>query len=366
MVRRALTLLAALGLLLAFAVPVAARNINSMNAYKVTNLVSDTGVGGTLEDPLLVNAWGITAGPMTPWWVANNATSTSTLYGGSGAKFSIEVGVAGHPTGTVFNGSADFVVTSGAAHGPARFLFATEGGQILGWNPAVPPPAPAADAIVAATTAGAIYKGLAIGSVTSGGTTANYLYATDFHHARVDVSDGSFHPTTLTGGSFVDPGIPAGFAPFGIQNLGGTIYVTYAKQDADAVDEINGGGLGYVSAFGPDGSFIGRVASRGALNAPWGLAWAPSEPLGTHPFGKFSGDLLVGNFGNGRIHAYAPTDEGWEPRGVLKGTNHRPISIDGLWGIGFGNDAAAGSKNVLYFAAGPDDEAHGLFGSIAP
>jgi len=149
MVRRALTLLAALGLLLAFAVPVAARNINSMNAYKVTNLVSDTGVGGTLEDPLLVNAWGITAGPMTPWWVANNATSTSTLYGGSGAKFSIEVGVAGHPTGTVFNGSADFVVTSGAAHGPARFLFATEGGQILGWNPAVPPPAPAADAIVA-------------------------------------------------------------------------------------------------------------------------------------------------------------------------------------------------------------------------
>ena len=106
--------------------------------------------------------------------------------------------------------------------------------------------------------------------------------------------------------------------------------------------------------------------SRGALNAPWGLAWAPSEPLGTHPFGKFSGDLLVGNFGNGRIHAYAPTDEGWEPRGVLKGTNHRPISIDGLWGIGFGNDAAAGSKNVLYFAAGPDDEAHGLFGSIAP
>ena len=185
MVRRALTLLAALGLLLAFAVPVAARNINSMNAYKVTNLVSDTGVGGTLEDPLLVNAWGITAGPMTPWWVANNATSTSTLYGGSGAKFSIEVGVAGHPTGTVFNGSADFVVTSGAAHGPARFLFATEGGQILGWNPAVPPPAPAADAIVAATTAGAIYKGLAIGSVTSGGTTANYLYATDFHHARL-------------------------------------------------------------------------------------------------------------------------------------------------------------------------------------
>jgi uncharacterized protein (TIGR03118 family) len=206
----------------------------------------------------------------------------------------------------------------------------------------------------AAASDGASYKGLAIAS--SGGNP--YLYAADFHNAKVDVYNGSFVLQAWTG-AFVDPGIPDGFAPFGIQTLNGMIFVTYAKQDADAADEVAGEGLGFVSAFGTDGSFLGRVASGDDLNAPWGLAWAPASG-----FGRFSGDLLVGNFGDGRINAYAWTSSGWEARGHLKTANHLPLAVDGLWGIGFGNGANSGPTTTLYFAAGPDDEEHGLFGSI--
>jgi len=355
MVRRALILAASLGLLLATAIPVDARNINANNRYTVKDLVSDNFVPGTVHDGHLVNGWGLTAGPRTPWWVANNGTDTSTLYGGDGTPRSLVVSVPVAPTGAVFNGTSDFVVSSGGASGAALFIFATEHGTIDAWSPGVPPPAPSTQAFVVATTPGAIYKGLATGSTAAG----NFLYATDFHDGRVDVFDGSFALQTTWTGAFVDPGIPAGFAPFGIQNLGGTIYVTYAKQDADAEDEIAGEGLGYVSAFATDGFLLGRVASRGELNAPWGLAWAPAG------FGKFSGHLLVGNFGDGRLTAYRMTDDGWEARGLLKGTDNRPISIDGLWGIGFGNGVASGDPNVLYFVAGPDEETHGLFGSIS-
>jgi len=355
MVKRVLPILAALGLAVVAAAPASARNVNAQNTYTVQNLVSDNGAPGSIHDGNLVNGWGIVAGPTTPWWVADNGTDKSTLYTGAGAIVPIVVNVAGGPTGIVFNGaSSDFVVTSNGVSGPARFIFATEGGQILGWNPNVPgSPVPSDQSFEGTTVPGAIYKGLAI--ATSGGH--QYLYAADFHNARVDVFNSSFALQNWAD-AFVDPGIPDGYAPFGIQTVGSTIFVTYAKQDADAEDEIAGEGFGFVSAFGADGSFQGRVASRGDLNAPWGLAWAPSN------FGKFSGDLLVGNFGDGRIHAFAWTADGWEARGVVKGTNHRPISIDGLWGIGFGNGAAAGKTNVLYFAAGPDDEEHGLFGSI--
>jgi uncharacterized protein (TIGR03118 family) len=247
----------------------------------------------------------------------------------------------------VFNGSTDFVITGGGGTKAALFIFDGEDGVVTAWNGGT------AAVIAATSTNGAIYKGLAIGTVG----TANYLYAADFHNAHVDVYNGAFALQDW-GNAFVDPGIPAGFAPFGIQNIAGQIFVTYAKQDADAVDEIAGEGLGFVSVFGADGSFHGRVASGGSLNAPWGLAWAPSN------FGKFSGHLLVGNFGDGRINAFRSTADGWEAHGKLKGTNHRPISIDGLWGIGFGNGGGAGPTNTLYFAAGPDDENHGLFGSI--
>lgn len=356
MVRRALVLAAGLGLALAATAPVSAANINSQNLYSVHDLVADQIGQAAKVDPNLVNGWGLTRGPTTPWWVSDNGTDKSTLYQGSGNILSLVVDVPTRPTGTVFNislsaGGTDFKVGNGGTPQPARFIFATEDGTILGWNPAVAP----TTAVLGAdrSSAGAIYKGLAIG--TSSG--AYFLYAADFHNARVDVFDTNFALQDWSG-AFVDPGIPAGFAPFGIQELGGVIYVTYAKQDADAEDEVAGEGLGYVSAFGTDGSFLGRVASRGELDAPWGLAWAPAD------FGKFSGDLLVGNFGDGRIHAFALGEDGWEARGVIKGTDHRPISIDGLWGIGFGNGAAAGPTTTLFFAAGPDDEAHGLFGSI--
>jgi uncharacterized protein (TIGR03118 family) len=310
--------------------------------------VKDAAAG---QDTDLVNGWGIAASPTSPWWVSDNGTSKSTLYNGTtGAKLGLTVTVPGAPTGIVFNGSsADFKVKVGAAD-PAfsRFIFATDDGQIAGWN------GQGTAAIHAVGTDGAIYLGLAIGS--TGGH--NYLYAANFTGRSVDVFDGTWAPATLTG-DFTDPGLPAGYSPFGIQNIGGEIFVAYAKQNADGDEEVHGEGLGVVDAYGTDGVFHDRVATFGDLNSPWGMAKAPSN------FGKFSGDLLVGNFGDGRIHAFKWTaEDGWEAHGVIKGVDHRPISIDGLWGIGFGNGAGSGPTNTLFFAAGPDDETHGLFGSI--
>ena len=356
MARRVSVLLATLGLLAIAAAPVSAANINSQNAFRVTNLDSDVAGLAAHVDPDLVNGWGIVAGPTTPWWVADNGTHRSTLYTGAGAKVPTVIvdvhganGEPANPTGIVFNGvSTEFMITGATgATTNARFIFDGEDGAISGWNGG------SFSVVKATSTNGAIYKGLAIGS--TGGR--QYLYATDFHNNHVDVIDDTWNYQHW-GGAFVDPGIPAGFAPFGIQNLNGQIYVTYAKQDADAHDEIAGPGLGYVSVFGTDGSFHGRVASGGDLNAPWGLTWAPAG------WERFGDHLLVGNFGDGRINGYRPTGSGWEARGHLKDEAHHPLVIDGLWGIGFGNGAAAGPTTSLYFAAGPDDESHGLFGSI--
>jgi uncharacterized protein (TIGR03118 family) len=326
--------------------------IQRLNSFTVHNLVSDQpGVAVNL-DPNLVNAWGLVASTTSPWWVANNETATSTLYNGVGMPIPLVVSVPGAPTGIVFNGGPSFVVTNGASFGPARFLFASEDGTISGWNPGVPPPAPSHQANVGYTSPdGAIYKGLAIATTANG----SFLYAADFHHARVDVLDGNFALVSLPG-AFVDPDLPPGFAPFGIQNLQGRIYVAYAKQDESAEDEIAGEGLGFVSVFDTEGHFLARVASGEPLDAPWGMAIAPAG------FGRFSGNLLVGNFGNGRINAYDLAT--FEPRGHLKTVDHHPLVIDGLWGIGFGNGSGSGPTTTLYFAAGPDDEAHGLFGSI--
>jgi uncharacterized protein (TIGR03118 family) len=323
--------------------------------YTVRNLVSDGFVPAEHTDAHLVNGWGIAAGPSTPWWVADNGTDVSTLYDGNGIAAALVVSVEGGPTGAVFNGSSEFVVNDGAGHsGPSLFMFASENGTIHGWNPAVPPPPPSTHAFVVVNrmNEGAVFKGLAI--------AGSRLYATDFHNGRVDVFDGSFHQI-VTPGAFIDPGLPAGFAPFGIQNLGGTIFVTYAKQGPDRMDEVDGPGLGYVDAYDQTGHLLGRVASAGDLNAPWGLAWAPVG------FGKFSGDLLVGNFGDGHIHAFKQDTAGhFAAVGQLTDTSGRPIVIDGLWGIGFGNGNKSGPTTTLYFAAGPDDEAHGLFGRIDP
>jgi uncharacterized protein (TIGR03118 family) len=348
MAKRALALAAGLGLLIAVVVPASARNINAENLYSVHNLQSDVPGLATNLDPDLVNGWGIVASPTSPWWVSDEGTQKSTLYNGNtGLKLGLVVSVPGGPTGVVFNGTSDFKVDAGTGPLAARFIFATEDGHIAGWNGV------GTLAITAVSTPDAIYLGLA--NASNGG--ANFLYAANFSAAQIDVFDNDFAPASLAG-DFTDPGLPDGYAPFNIQNIGGVLYVAYAKQNEDGDEEVAGEGFGFVSAFGTDGSFIGRVASAGELNAPWGLALAPAN------FGKFSGDLLVGNFGDGRIHAFRAGENGWEEHGVVKGTDHRPISIDGLWGIGFGNGAASGPTNTLFFAAGPDDETHGLFGSI--
>jgi uncharacterized protein (TIGR03118 family) len=347
----ALALSASLGLLLGVALPAAAQNPNAQNLYTVHNLVSDIPGEAALTDPDLVNGWGISHSAGSPWWVSDEGTNKSTIYAidsitGLATKNALVVTVEGGPTGQVFNGSADFKVDAGTGPMASRFIFATESGKIYGWNGGT-------TAIEAVATPDAIYLGLAIGSVGP----ANYLYAANFHAGTVDVFNGTWGPGNLPG-TFTDPTLPAGYAPFGIQNIGGLIYVAYAKQDEDAEEEVAGAGFGYVDAFDTSGNFIERVASAGELNAPWGLAMAPSN------FGKFSGDLLVGNFGDGRIHAFHKGEDGWEEHGVMKGTDHKPIVIDGLWGIGFGNGVNAGPTNTLFFAAGPDDETHGLFGSI--
>jgi len=318
--------------------------------YTVHPLVTDAGTTAPLLDPSLVNGWGLSAGPTTPWWTSNNGTNTSTLYSGTGVKAALTVTVAGAPTGTVFNGNAaDFVVSQNGKSGAARFLFATEGGTILGWSPTVN----ANTAVVGATTAGAIYKGLAIAN--------DRLYATDFHNGKVDVFDAAFKPVTLANG-FKDSKVPKGFAPFGIQALGGNIFVTYAKQDAKAEDDVAVPGQAYVDEYTPDGALVASVVNSGKknapLNAPWGLAMAPAN------FGTLSNFLLVGNFGNGRISAYTQSGSKWVYKGQLRLADGTPIALDGLWAIAFGNGASAGPTDSLYFLSGPSDEKHGLYGSI--
>jgi uncharacterized protein (TIGR03118 family) len=322
------------------------------DVFTVHDLVSDTSASAPTTDAALVNGWGLSAGPTTPWWVSNNGTNTSTLYNGSGAKQALTVAVPGGPTGTVFNGSAtDFPVTQNGKSGAARFLFATEAGMILGWSPTVN--ATTAIPGVDRSAAGAVYKGLT--------TMSDRLYATDFHTGRVDVFDATFNP--VASATFKDPKLPQGYAPFGIQALAGSIFVTYAKQDAAKKDDVPGNGFGYVDQFTPDGQFVARVASGGRKNAPpnapWGLALAPSS------FGVFSGDVLVGNFGNGRVSAYQDRGGGkWVYKGQLRLGDQKLITIDGLWAIAFGNGTASGPTTSLYFASGPGDEKHGLFGSI--
>jgi uncharacterized protein (TIGR03118 family) len=326
------------------------------NWYNPYFLVSDgPAVSAPRADASLVNGWGLSAGPTTPWWTSNNGTNSSTLYNGSGVKSALTVGVPGCPTVTVFNGNATaFIVSQNGKSGSARFLFATQAGTILGWSPTVN--GTTAIPGVDRSAQGAEYDGLT--------TLNNRLYATDFHNARVDVFDATFAPVTLAGG-FTDPQIPAGWAPFGIQALGGNIFVTYAKQDAAKRDDVAGGGLGYVNEYSPDGVLLARVAKRGLpkapLNSPWGLAMAPDT------FGGFGGDLLVGNFGNGKISAYKPPTAPatkWIYKGQLRIATGAIIKIEGLWAIAFGNGGATGSTNNLYFLSGPTGQTHGLFGFI--
>jgi uncharacterized protein (TIGR03118 family) len=345
--------------------------VTAPSAFTATSLVADTATGGALTtDPNLVNAWGIAFGPTTPVWVANNHGATSTLYDGNGKPqpfaaprvVALPQGAGGvdfDPTGIVYNPSTDFVVSANGNSAAAAFIFDGEGGMIAGWSASVDP----ANAVIMYTdTGGAIYKGLAIANNGS----ANFLYATDFHNRKIDVFDASFHKQTPTATrfAFADPTLPAGYAPFGIQAIkngpsGSTlIYVTYAKPEApDNVDNENGAGLGLINVFDTDGNLVRHlVATGGVLDAPWGLALAPSD------FGTLGGALLVGNFGDGRINGFDPSTGAY--LGTVADSTGAPFAVPGLWGIAFGNDAANQPHATLFYAAGPNDEANGAYGRI--
>jgi uncharacterized protein (TIGR03118 family) len=331
------------------------------------DLVSDQPHKAALTDPLLVNAWGLAEGPTTPLWVANNGlaqgrtTHTATIYSGGGVAPIANTGrvitLPGDegPTGEAFNpvsgtDPTQFVVTNPMTHtsGPAIFLWVTEGGDLLAWNPAADP----SNAIKVGGSDGAIYKGLALWQTPLG----NFLLATDFHNGRVDVYDSSFRRLMSLGNRFFhDPRLPGGYAPFNVKTVGETVYVTYAKQDAAGEDDVPGAGFGFVDKYFDFGQIVHRVASRGALNAPWGLAIAPPS------FGRFAGDLLVGNFGDGHINVFRGDDF----QGQLTDGRGKPIVIDGLWALLPGT-ASSGGVNNVWFSAGPDDESHGLVGLITP
>ncbi|EIC28619.1 TIGR03118 family protein [Methylomicrobium album] len=351
---------------------VAGQNIgipqNRLNRYRVTNLVTNQ------SDSRLVNPWGLAFNHDSPAWIANNATGTASLYDGNGAAFTGLPFItmppsAGDPTGIVVNHTVDFDLPTAANNGtennPARFIFATESGNLAGWSDqtdvnnavvlenAVPPDEDAP-----------VYKGLALAS----NGQDHYLYVTDFHNGKIQVFDSDFNwvdPQTELGCNFTDARIPAGFAPFGIQNIRGVLYVTYARQDQDRVDDMPGRGAGYVDVYDANGCLIRRFAARGRLNSPWGMALAPAN------FGIYSNTLLIANFGDGSINAYDPVTGRF--RGTLlnvantgtQGGNNR-VSLDGLWGIAFGNGVLNQPTNTLFFTAGPNGEANGVYGKIEP
>ncbi|MGE5199535.1 MAG: TIGR03118 family protein [Rhodospirillaceae bacterium] len=323
---------------------------NPLGSYKTHNLVSDQAGKADLRDPSLVNAWGLSFGANTPAWVADNGSDVSTLYTGDQGttqvkKLPLTVKIpGGAPTGTVFNGTDSFAIKPG---GPASFLFSSEAGKITGWNGT-----PASRANTVASVHDAIFKGLAIADTSKGPR----LYATDFHNNRVDVWDGAFMRVHQQG-AFRDPKLPNGYAPFGIDTIKGDIVVSYAKQDAKAEDDVSGAGHGFIDVYSEGGKLLKRFASRGALNSPWGIAMAPKG------FGGASGDMLIGNFGDGKINVYNPKTGAF--LGQLDNATGNPISIDGLWALEFGN-GVIGTPKTLLFTAGPNDEKHGLFGDIKP
>ena len=333
-------------------------------SYLQTNIVSDVKGTAAVTDPKLVNPWGIVAGPGTPFWIADNSTGVSTLYTGTGASFpgappSVTIpapagsapDAAGAPTGTVFNGSSSFIVRQGATSGPSLFLFATEDGTIAGWSPVANP----ASAIIAADNSaeGAVYKGLAIASDGS----QPQLFAANSRENVIDVFDTSFQRVNKPG-SFSDPRLPAGFAPFNVAALNGKLYVTYAKQNGEKHDDVAGAGNGYVDVYDLNGNLIRRLISGGALDSPWGVALAPAG------FGTFGNDLLVGNFGDGKINAFDPTSGKF--LGSLSDQHGKTLRIEGLWGLAFGSGPNTGDPNTLFFTAGIGGEKHGLVGSLQP
>jgi uncharacterized protein (TIGR03118 family) len=321
--------------------------------YVQTNLVSDIPGLASFTDPNLVNPWGLARSGAGPWWVANNGTGTSTLYNGLGQPFPVMsplvVTIPGAPTGTVFNGTSDFQL---APDNPATFIFVGEDGTISGWNRNVDP----TNALIkfAGPTGTANYKGVTLAERNG----ANFLYVANFLAGTVDLFDGNFAPFSLPAGAFTDPTLPPGFAPFNVQNIDGFIYVMYAMQDEEKADEVAGPGLGFVDKYDVNGVLLLQLNSGWWMNAPWGIALAPSD------FGKESGRLLVGQFGSGQIATFDEKHGNYH--GLMRGLVGHPLEIEGLWAIGFGNDGLAGAANELFFTAGIQDEEHGLFGKITP
>jgi uncharacterized protein (TIGR03118 family) len=330
-------------------------------AYAVRPLVSDRPASARHRDAGLVNAWGLAASPTGPWWTANEARDSSTLYAGTGSKQALTVAVGGGPTGIVYNGGPGFVVRAGGASGPARFLYASEDGTIRGWSPTVPG-GWSTEAVVAVDEAAraAVFRGLALAEPAHGPAR---LYATDFHNGRVEVFDARWRRVARPG-AFVDPSIPEWYAPFGIQAIGRSVFVTYVwRAPVNGNDAPTGG---YVDEFDLDGRLVARVARLGAVNAPWGLARAPAG------FGRYGGDLLVGNFGDGRVNAFRERPgHRWSYAGSLRDAAGEPLAINGLWGIAFGNGGLAGPRDTLFFTSGPhrwrgetESEVHGLLGAV--
>jgi uncharacterized protein (TIGR03118 family) len=358
-------------------------HVDQRNAYVATPLVSDITGGAAVLDPVLQNAWGVAFSPAgSPFWVNDNVTGCSTLYGGTGTTIPLQVSIPlpgnvvpiatchtvdpknppnptpAAPTGIVWNPSSAFLVPGTKL--PAAFIFATEDGTLSAWTGGLNP---ADNAVIAVDNSnsptaanGAVYKGLVAGVNVKG----VFLFATNFRAGTIDVfgptgSNGLFTPVT-TDGTFTDPELPTGYAPFGIWNIDGDLFVTYARQNALKHDDVAGPGQGFIDVFDTDGHLLQRFASRGPLNSPWAVARA------SQAFGRFSGDILVGNFGNGRINVF-------DARGrfidELDGANGKALVIDGLWTLTLGGGRTS-SSDTLYFTAGPSGETHGLFGTIAP
>ena len=317
------------------------------NDFTQTNLVSDIPGLAKTTDPDLINPWGVSFSTASPFWVSDNGTGKATLYNGDGVKQGLVVtipgtgGDPGTPTGMVFNSSTNF--------NRDFFILAGENGTITGWRGAL---GTTAETLVDNTAIGAVYKGLAIGTTAQG----TYLYAADFHNNQITAIPGTGAPALA--GTFTDPNLPAGYAPFNIQNIDGKLYVTYARQDAAGHDSVSGAGLGIVDVFDLNGSLLQRLITGGSLNSPWGMAISPAG------FGSFGSDLLVGNFGDGTINAFDPLTG--ILLGQLDGSGGLPIVNLGLWDLTFGNGGNGGIASDLYFTAGFAAEDHGLLGSIAP
>jgi uncharacterized protein (TIGR03118 family) len=344
--------------------------------YTQTNLVTDMGSSAPVTDSNLKNAWGLSRSTGSPWWVSDNGTGVSTLYNIAGTTSTLAATVnplvvvippphgstsTSTPTGQVFNGSADFTLAPGI---PARFIFVTEDGTISGWNPGFDPAHPNNAVLKVDNSPNAVYKGVTTGDVDG----VRYLYVANFRSGHIEIYNTNFkavlssndhggeHHGIFSEESFADGEIPEGYAPFNIQNIGGSLFVAYAKQNAARHDDVAGEGFGFVDIFSTTGKLEARLEHGPWLNSPWGVVWAPRD------FGEFSNRVLVGNFGSGQIAAF----NGFTGKfiGLMQNPNGTTLAIDGLWALAFGNSANAGPYNALFFTAGPNGEANGLFGAL--